>query len=114
MDRNRDALGLHQRLIAHQHALAADGGMDTASRRRAKMLGSAMDRPEACACATMVLPSGCSERNSAAAAASRTASAVTPATGRIARTAGVPKVSVPVLSRTIVVTLPSSSRYRPP
>jgi hypothetical protein len=76
--------------------------------------GSVTVRPWACAWATIARPSGCSERNSAAAAASSRSSACTPASGKIDCTAGRPKVRVPVLSRTTVSTLPKVSRCTPP
>lgn len=63
---------------------------------------------------TIALLSGCSERNSADAAVSRTFSTATPSAQTIRCTSGRPKVSVPVLSITTISTRPRVSRWTPP
>src|SRR5260370_2564057 len=62
----------------------------------------------------MALAKGCSDLCSAIEAISRTACCACPSAARIEVTSGVPRVSVPVLSKTTVSTELKSSRYNPP
>ena len=63
---------------------------------------------------TIAAPSGCSEPTSAAAARRSTSSAGVPSAGMMLVTEGAPRVSVPVLSRTIVVMRRAASSASPP
>ena len=64
--------------------------------------------------ATIASPSGCSEPCSSDAARSSTRASSTPGATRIAVTTGLPRVSVPVLSKTTVSIRPAASSASPP
>ena len=66
------------------------------------------------AAATTALASGCSDRLSSAAARRSTVARSCPGTTRMSVTRGVPSVSVPVLSKTMVSTAASRSSGSPP
>src|SRR5215204_22061 len=79
-----------------------------------KASGSGTSRPRSFAPATIASPRGCSLRRSAAAATARSSSLERPFNGITSVRRGSPRVSVPVLSSTTVVSLWASSRASPP
>src|SRR5215208_174540 len=82
--------------------------------RASKVSGSGTSRPRSIAPATIASPRGCSLRRSAATATTRSSSPERPSKGITSVRRGSPRVSVPVLSSTTVVSLWASSRASPP
>ena len=87
--------------------------IDSATGRVVEALGFLQREPVRVAYATIVLPSGCSERNSADAAASSTSASGSPGTGISACTSGGP-TSGCRFCRAPQCRRAKSSRYRPP
>ena len=114
-DRTRiDAFALEQTTAAQEHHAAFDAAADALPRHRLKSSTAGNDNPRCCAARTIASPNGCSEPTSTAAASRKTFSSGPPASGTMSVTFGSPRVSVPVLSNTTVVSLRARSSTSAP